>query len=231
MSSYLPITLLLLALCSSGCLSNVPTKSLNPAQARAEFEKAADLIVERKFPEALSCLETVLATTLTSEDKSLVLTMMGNCYHDLDDLDKSLEFHNKAISEDPKNFKAYSNIGVTYRLLGQSDKAEEYYQKAYAINPDYAELNSNLGLIAFYKGDITTAINYTERAIKLDETMAVAYANLALMHASADRFEVAEEKLKQAIVRGYHNSKKLRQMIDDLHENSTMSEDNSTPDE
>ena len=65
----------------------------------------------------------------------------------------AIEYHDKAIAEDPNRHEVYVNRGVVYRLMGDYDKAEASYAKALELEPDYAEPHASLGALAIFKGE------------------------------------------------------------------------------
>lgn len=174
------------------------------------------LFEQRKFREAIAPLKSGLNKPLAFYTRSDVLTTIGNCYNKLNKFEESLEYHERAIEEDPNNHKAYVNKGIVYRLMGDYDRAAQSYSKALELAPDYAELHSSMGVLAMFQDDIDTAIKHLERAIELDDTLAVAHANLAIVYAAAHRFEEADKEFKKAVLRGYHQPEVVKERIEQL---------------
>lgn len=182
----------------------------------AEVEKAFLLYEQRQFTEAITHLEKALDRNLIAYKQSDVLTTIGNCYNELEQFDKSLEFHQRAIDLDPKNHQAYVNQGVVYRLMGDFDAAGKSYAKALELEPNYAELHASTGALALFQDDFETAIKHLKRAIELDDSLAVAHSNLAIVYATVGRFDEADAQLKKAIIRGYHQPEVIQERIDEL---------------
>ena len=71
-------------------------------------------------------------------------------YIDTDRHDKSLEYINTAISNNPTNAQLYNVAGRIHEASTKDySKAEEYYIKSIEINSEDAEVQSNLGRIYF----------------------------------------------------------------------------------
>ena len=182
------------------------------------------LYEQRQFAEAITELEEALNKPLQDHTRSDVLTAIGNCYNKLDRFEEALTYHDRALQEDPNNYHAYVNKGIVYRLMGDYDQAATWYTKALELAPEYAELNASMGALAIYQGDYQTAISHLERAIELDDALAVAHSNLALAYATVGRFDEADDELKKAVVRGYHQPEVIRQRIEQLRKLSGGSE-------
>lgn len=186
------------------------------ANGDSNVDTAMRLYEQRTFAEAIPHLENALDKPLVVHTRSEALTMAGNCYNKLNQFEKSLSYHDRAIEEDPKNHQAYVNKGIVYRLMGDYDAAAKLYSKALDLAPDYAELHASLGALAIYQDDYESAINHLERAVELDDTLAVAHSNLAVAYATVGRFDDAEKQLKKAIIRGYHQPEVIRERIERL---------------
>jgi tetratricopeptide (TPR) repeat protein len=186
------------------------------ARGDSDVEHAMGLYEQRKFAEAIPPLQSALGKPLRVYTRSEVLTTIGNCYNELKQFEESLDYHDRAISEDPKNHQAYVNKGVVYRLMGDYDQAAKLYSKALELAPDYAELHASMGALAIFQGDYQVAVDHLERAVALDDTLAIAHSNLAVAYASVGRFDEADRELKKAVIRGYHQPEVIKKKIEQL---------------
>lgn len=179
-------------------------------------DAGAKLFRQAKYREAVARLEQALGKPLRTYDQATVNTMIGNCYQELEEYDRAIEYHERAIQLDPANHEAYVNKGVVFRLIGEFDAAEECYEKAIELEPDYPEAYASLGALAIFQDDPERAIEVLEKAIQLDPTLAVSHANLAIAYAAVGRFDEADQALKRAILRGYDKSELIQKRIEDL---------------
>ena len=186
------------------------------ATGDSDVDIGVRLYKQRKFEDAIPHLKDALDKHLGHYTRSEVLTVIGNCYNELDQFEESLEYHDRAINEDPKNHHAYVNKGAVCRLMGDYEKAAKLYSTALELAPDYAELHASMGALAFHQDDYQAAINHLKRAIELDDTLSVPHSNLALAYAAAGRFDEADEELKKAVTRGYHRPEVIKDRIQQL---------------
>ncbi|MHA1341163.1 MAG: tetratricopeptide repeat protein [Promethearchaeota archaeon] len=108
---------------------------------------------------------------------------MGNIYYLKGELDKALEYHQKAykIDEELGNKRGMAqglgNMGNIYYLKGEPDKALEYHQKAYKIDEELgnklgmAQDLGNMGNIYNRKGYPDKALEYHQKAYEIDEEL------------------------------------------------------------
>jgi tetratricopeptide (TPR) repeat protein len=77
---------------------------------------------------------------------------MADCYRGLLQKERSLEFWNRILDQDPKNRVIMTRAGDAYRNLGMFDNAVEYYQRALNYEFDmYAVLG--LAMVDKHKGN------------------------------------------------------------------------------
>ena len=172
--------------------------------------------MQRKFAAAIPLLESALAKPLAITPRSHVLTTLGRCYDGLEQFERSLEYHDRALREDPLNYSAHVNKGVVYRLMGDYEKAAASYATALKMAPEYAELHSSLGTLAIFQSHFDQAVVHLERAVALNDSLAASHSNLALAYASVGRFDDADLALKKAVLRGYHQPEVVRLRIERL---------------
>ena len=193
-----------------------------PASADEDFQRGMELYQQRQFEHAIPHFQMMLAKPLSKQTRSNMLTIIGNCHYELDELQLALAYHDRAIQEDPTNERAHTNKGIVYRLLGEYEAAEACYQEALKLAPQYAELHGSLGTLAMVQGKHEKAIRYLQQSIELDGTHPVAHSNLALAYASVGRFDDAEAELQLAIDLGYHQEDAIRRRIDALRASAEL---------
>ena len=119
------------------------------------------------------------------EEAGSVYDNIGYVYKNNGNLDKALEYYEKAIAisenilgkEHPSTALSYNNIGLVYHSKGDYDKALEYYEKAKDIrekvlgkeHPYTASSYNNIGGVYDSKGDLDKALEYYEKALAIKE--------------------------------------------------------------
>ncbi len=67
--------------------------------------------------------------------EDMALVSLANIYHKFGENDKAIEYHKKAIEEDPFYAPHYFNYANTLYYIGKKDEALINYKKAYEIDP------------------------------------------------------------------------------------------------
>ena len=141
------------------------------------YQDKEDLLRRKRINEYL------LGKVRDKEEKAKILTELGRIYYYLGELDKALEFAEKALNlyEElgSKEGEAadLGNIGIIYRTKGELDKALEYYEKALKMhgelgtNEGLAADLGNIGIVYGTKGELDKALEYFETALKLNEKL------------------------------------------------------------
>ena len=83
------------------------------------------------------------------------------------DIDKALEYFNKAISLDPHYAKAYHNRGIVWANEGNYDRAILDYNKVIELNPVDAKAYNNRGFVWAYKGYSDKSCHDWQKACEL----------------------------------------------------------------
>ncbi len=91
----------------------------------------------------------------------------------------------------PRNYLAFSHLGVALVERGEPDAARRAFEEALEIQPRYAEAWNNLGNLALDQGRLPEAILRFERALQLEPTLAEAWNNLGAAQGELGRFEEA----------------------------------------
>jgi Flp pilus assembly protein TadD len=75
-------------------------------------------------------------------------------------LDKAMEYYQKAIALNPHYATAYNDLGVVYELKGWPYRAEREYIKAIQVDPNCLSSYSNLALLYEKQGNLERAALY-----------------------------------------------------------------------
>jgi tetratricopeptide (TPR) repeat protein len=100
-----------------------------------------------------------ILSQMQSDAKVLSLEEMLKAGSLTKDLNEQLKFYQVAAENNPKEFRAQNNIGVTYLALEKNDEAIAAFEKAKAIQNNDVVKN-NLGFGSLVKGDMAKAEEY-----------------------------------------------------------------------
>ncbi|MCE0522260.1 MAG: tetratricopeptide repeat protein [Methylacidiphilales bacterium] len=93
-------------------------------------------------------------------------------------LDKVIEFYEKALAINPNRALTHENLGLAWVQKGQLDDAIAEYQKALAIDPGYAKVQLELGDVLLQKGQVDEAIAQYQKAVEINPSSDRAHNNL-----------------------------------------------------
>jgi tetratricopeptide (TPR) repeat protein len=97
------------------------------------------------------------------------------------DYDGAITEFQKVIDLDPKEIKAYRNLGLALEGKGELDKAVASYQQAIKLDPMFAEVHTDLGDALTKQGKLDEAIASQRKAIEIDDKLAWAHARLGIL--------------------------------------------------
>lgn len=94
--------------------------------------------------------------------------MIGNIYGKyLNDLDKALNYYNRALDIDPNNNILFNNIGANLAARDRFSEAYEYLLKANTIDPNYPNTYYGFALIYSHKNEHDMAFENAIKCLKL----------------------------------------------------------------
>ena len=128
-------------------------------------------------------------------DKALALWADGK----FSDLQKAIEYSQKAIQLKPDYADAYNYRGSTYMDLGQLQSAIQDYDTAIRIKPDLAKAYSNRGNAYAKLGQVQKAIEDYDAAIRLIPDGAMFYGNRGLAYGRLGQHQQAIQDYDTAI--------------------------------
>ncbi len=114
-----------------------------------------------------------LLKTPNGANNPTYLAELGNCYYNLGDFDKSLEYFKKAqdnrmnvevTDADSDTVREYADfntmIGLCYYRKGELEKAEDHFKKGLEANKLDKVAHMKLGEIEFQRGNLLKAVEY-----------------------------------------------------------------------
>ena len=152
---------------------------------------------------AIPYYEYALAAATTAHDRCLFLTAIGNCYKEIRQFDKAIDYHTQAIAADPQYHAPHVNLGIVYNRMGRLVEAKSALQKALEMAPEYAQAHGTLATVLMQMGNRDGGIKHYQRAIELNDSISELHASLAVALTIAGRFEEADQSLERAVERGH----------------------------
>jgi tetratricopeptide (TPR) repeat protein len=166
------------------------------AQAVNAFNKAAALINQKKYDEALEPLKKAVSLDDTIHQAHYYL---GFIYFEKGDYQKSFQSLMKTVELDEENAQAYRLLAAISEKLGKKEEAEKYSKLAQEKGGKTPLDAYNEGIHAFNAGETDKAIAAFEQVLKLDEKYADAYYRLGLCYLNKNENEKAIASLKKYI--------------------------------
>lgn len=176
---------------------------------------------EGNYSQALSIFLDAEKSGLKNYKIEELYSCIGNCYFQLNDYDKSIEYQTKCLEENPEYFDGWVNLGVTYRQSGDNEKAMSCYEVALNYDPENGaslQLYVSLGALYIELGKPISAINYLEKAEKISKDVPDVYAYLAIAYAMALEPEKSDTAFSKAQSLGYPNMSEVQEQINKIGE-------------
>ena len=128
------------------------------------FLKVEKLKENEDFKAALEILEELHENIPNSEEikNFLIKTLFEYGFYLSDDFnsryEESTNYFKRIIEIDPKNYRAYYNLGISYSNINLPEEALKAYEAALEIKPDYEYCYFNIGLIYESKNNLKKAL-------------------------------------------------------------------------
>ena len=169
------------------------TADLMPGDAAAQLKAGQLLLLAAKFEDAKTRAEKVLALDSKNVEAQI---LKGNAAAGLKDLNGAFDDINEAIKLEPKNARAYANLGAIEMQKGRAAEAEAAFKRA--VEVDSTSVVAQLALANFYwsAGRLPEAEAPLKRAVELDPTSVIGQRALSTFYMSTGRLKEAEAPLK-----------------------------------
>ncbi len=133
------------------------------------------------------------------ENNSLILHYIGNCYYSNNNLNRSLQYFDKAIAIDPQSANSWYNKGAALADLGRNEEAIAAYDKAIEIDPQLAAAWYTKGVALTYLGRNEEAIAAYDKTIEIKPQYGDAWNNKGVALADLGKNEEAIAAYDKAI--------------------------------
>jgi len=146
-------------------------------------EKAKEVNTKEEFESSIRILEEEIEKSSNIEgfQKLLIDLLFAYGLNLSDDYNpdykKAIQIFNRIIDLDPKNYRAYYNLGIAYFELKEKKKSLKMFKKALKIKSEYKFAIYNIGLVYESQNKLKKALKYYEKALLIDEKFS--YASIA----------------------------------------------------
>ena len=148
-----------------------------------------------RFNEVINDSLTILKKT----DNDFLWNLVGLCFQNLNQHNKSIECFENAIKINLRNFSAFNNLGISLKKIKKYKESEINLLKSLEINPSYVNALVNMGNIKNETYFFDDAIKYYKKAIELDNKIPSIYFNLANVYRTINQIDEAKKYLYEAI--------------------------------
>ena len=155
----------------------------------------------RNFTKAINYAESALKLELPNT-LSLVdfYDLISDCYYNLDEYDKSLEYINKAVVIDSTIPDFHNTLGNIHDSLKDYDKAIEEYQTAIRLGDTNSVFYCNLANTYYNLGRFDEAIEKFKEAIERNDKCEEAFSGHSLSLIRLKKYKEAEEVITKAML-------------------------------
>ena len=165
----------------------------------ALMQKARDTADSSYYGHAAKAFGRALALSPRHGAATTGMAWVHSCRHEFE---KSIDWANKAIAQDPRDYAAYGLLGDAAVEMGDYEAAFEHYQQMLDLHPDLSSYSRGAHLL-YLRGDVRKAAWLMGKAIAAGapyaENTAWCRAQLALMHFSTGHLLAAEQLVQEGL--------------------------------
>lgn len=176
----------------------------------------------QNYPQAIVSYQKALETFRLKEDPqaSVLYFNLAVCYEQTDQLDKTDELLQKAVSLDPKNPIYLNYLGYTWVERGKNlPQALAMIQTAVEQVPDDGNLLDSLGWAHYMMGNYEKALPVMEKAVEKEAGNAIINEHLGDIYWRLGRYRDARFQWAHARSLKQHNTDRLKARIDEKIKN------------
>ncbi len=154
------------------------------------YENAVKLAKEGDFKRSREILEKIV---VHQKDNHQIWNNLGVVEQNLNNLEKALEYYQKAIRHNPEFWEAYYNQSLAYMKTGKLEEAERILGIYLAKNSRDSIAWNNYGIIQSQLGDINLAMDAMDKAVQYDDANYLAYYNKGKLFMEQEDYEKSIE--------------------------------------
>lgn len=138
-----------------------PQAASSPAGPSSESTPRAALVDEAQVNALKSMAEREPSNPKPRTD-------LANLYFDAERFPDAITWYTAAVSLNPKDINASTDLGISYYYTNQPDKALEQFDRSLKLDPNHTKTLLNLGIVkAFGKRDLDGATKAWQQVIQL----------------------------------------------------------------
>lgn len=191
--------------------------TLTACNADNAAKKYKKMYLAGNYSEALEGLLEMDASKLKNFREEEYYHVIGNCYMQLGDHEKAVTYQKKCTDLVPGYFKAWVNMGVSYKRMGDKEKAYECYDKALECDTQNdANFYVSLGVSYIERNKPVSAVEYLEKALMLAPDRADIYGFLSIAYAMEIEPQKSDEAYQMAEALGYDKLEDVKRQLDKI---------------
>lgn len=151
--------------------------------------------------------------------QAITETNLGAALQELQQFDRAITYHQRAIAAMPDYAPAHNNLGAALRAAGRLDEAIAHYQRAIALDPRLGSASSNLAMALLTRGQTSDSVEQFRKALQASPNSVAAHNNFGLALAAAGDAPGAMAEFRAAIAlddRSVHAHRNLGNMLVDM---------------
>ena len=115
-------------------------------------------------------------------------------------VDSALAWYDMTVKRDPKQYKAFVNLGIIYDEQGLATQAERNFQIAVNLAPDDVLANSHLAYMLFRRREYESAWDYLSHALAIDPNHSQPHFYLAIFFWESRMYREALDEWENVMV-------------------------------
>jgi tetratricopeptide (TPR) repeat protein len=173
----------------------------DPHFGMASYNLAQVLMAQKRYPAAISCLQTALQSGLPPELTSHLQVALGVAYGQSGDTGKAIETLRQVIRRHPRLAEAHFNLAAVYAKQGAAlgyQTAVTEYKETLRINPNDDDARYSLAKVLINLGKPQEAISLLTEYVRNRPKDAPGYHLLGTAYANSGQMTTAAAMLERA---------------------------------